>query len=179
MNSKSRKRAPATILVIAGSGIGNVLLATPLMRSLRRAFPASKIDVLVPRGRGDILEGNPDINEVVEGCRDQGMVATMRFVRRLWRRYDLTLSTQSGDRSIISSWIGGRRRFSHLCTESASGAWRKLLVHGWVEADFETHAVLHGLRLLDSLAMPKVRELVPPICPPGAQAALDALLPFS
>jgi ADP-heptose:LPS heptosyltransferase len=57
-------------LVIAGSGIGNVLLATPIVRSLRRACPGARIDVLVPRGRGEVLCGNPDVRTITEAVRD-------------------------------------------------------------------------------------------------------------
>jgi len=80
------------ILAIAGSGIGNILLATPLIRLLRRAYPTACINVLVPPGRSGILEGNPDVNQVVEGVRKQGMRASIRFFRHIWRHYDLALS---------------------------------------------------------------------------------------
>lgn len=169
----------AAILVIAGSGVGNILLATPLIRSLRRAWPKAQIDVLVPLGRGEILDGNPDIGDVLEACRAKGLPAYMRFVRRIWRHYDLALSAQAGDRSIINAWIGGRKRFSHVKAHSAPRAWQKLLVHGWVAPDTQTHAVLHGLRLLDALGIPKCHDVVPPDCTVAARQALERLLPFS
>ncbi|MDA0321391.1 MAG: glycosyltransferase family 9 protein [Verrucomicrobia bacterium] len=167
------------ILVIAGSGIGNILLATPLVRSLRRAYPTAGIDVLVPPGRGGILEGNPDVNRVVEVVRKQGMRASSRFFRHMWRHYDLALSAQAGDRSIINAWSAGRRRSSQVRSRTRPGAWQRLLLDRWVVADDETHAVIHGLRLLDGTDVPRCYDLVPPVCSDAERRALEEVLPFA
>ena len=53
---------PSRILVISLRRIGDLLLTTPLIRSLRRAWPDSEIDVLVFANTAGILAGNPDIN---------------------------------------------------------------------------------------------------------------------
>src|SRR3954454_9945002 len=47
------------ILVIALRRIGDVLLTTPLIRSLRRAYADARIDVLVFADTAGILDGNP------------------------------------------------------------------------------------------------------------------------
>ena len=53
------------ILVISTRQIGDVLLTTPLIHSLKQAT-RSEIDVLVFQGKGAILEGNPDIRNIIE-----------------------------------------------------------------------------------------------------------------
>src|SRR6266700_1771070 len=53
------------ILVISLRRIGDLLLATPLIRSLRRAWPRASIDVLVLPGTAEIVEGNPDIDRII------------------------------------------------------------------------------------------------------------------
>ena len=53
------------ILVVSLRRIGDVLLTTPLIRSLRRAWPQAAIDVLVFDGAAGILKGNPDIDRIV------------------------------------------------------------------------------------------------------------------
>ena len=51
------------ILVVSLRRIGDLLLTTPLIRSLRRAWPDARIDVLVFKGTDRILAGNPDIDD--------------------------------------------------------------------------------------------------------------------
>ena len=58
-------REPARLFLVAGPARGDVLLATPLIAALRRAWPESVIDVLVYRAQAGILAGNPDVNEVL------------------------------------------------------------------------------------------------------------------
>ncbi len=45
-------RAPARILVVTLRRLGDVLLTTPLIRSLGQAFPDAAIDALVFDGTG-------------------------------------------------------------------------------------------------------------------------------
>jgi len=56
---------PGKILVIQLRRIGDVILATPAVRALRRQFPDAKIDFLAEPACGAILAGNPRINEVL------------------------------------------------------------------------------------------------------------------
>src|SRR5262249_34009595 len=53
------------ILVITLRRLGDVLLTTPLIRTMRRGFPRARLDMLVFRDTEDILRGNPDIDHVV------------------------------------------------------------------------------------------------------------------
>ena len=53
------------ILLIAMSGIGDTLIATPLIHELRLSYSQAQIDVLVMwAGAKDLLEGNPHLNTV-------------------------------------------------------------------------------------------------------------------
>lgn len=56
------------VLVVAMSGIGNLLMQTPLITKLKEANPASEISVLVsPRGTQDILIHNTKILDIIVG----------------------------------------------------------------------------------------------------------------
>ena len=52
------------ILVVTLRRLGDVLLTTPLVRTIRRGFPQARLEVLVFRGSERILKGNPDIDNV-------------------------------------------------------------------------------------------------------------------
>jgi hypothetical protein len=52
----------AKILVIILRRLGDVLMATPLLRTLRQGKPGATLDVLVFAGSERILKGNPDID---------------------------------------------------------------------------------------------------------------------
>ncbi len=86
------------ILVVTLRRLGDVLLATPLIRSLRRAWPQARIDALVFADTAGILVGNPDLDGVVTVPPQPSAAQTLRLGARLFRRYDLAISTQSGDR---------------------------------------------------------------------------------
>ena len=48
------------VLVITLRRLGDVLLTTPLIRSIRGGFPDATLDVLVFRGSEGMHSGNPD-----------------------------------------------------------------------------------------------------------------------
>ena len=89
---------PSRILVISLRRIGDLLLTTPLIRSLRRAWPNAEIDVLVFANTAGIVEGNPDINRVITMPPRPTFTESAQLCARLWRQYDIAVSTQSGDR---------------------------------------------------------------------------------
>ena len=55
-----------SVLVIRHRAAGDLLLTTPALRALRAALPAARLDVLVSRGLGSLLEGNPDVTRAIE-----------------------------------------------------------------------------------------------------------------
>ena len=100
------------ILVITLRRLGDVLLTTPLIRTIRRGFPQATLDMLVFRDTEDILRGNPDIDNVVSMPARPSAEETLFLVRSLWRRYDLAVSTQAGDRPTFFALVAARRNGS-------------------------------------------------------------------
>ncbi|MEA2979262.1 MAG: heptosyltransferase, partial [Alphaproteobacteria bacterium] len=86
--STDRIALPATprILVVSLRRIGDALLTTPLIRSLRRAWPDAAIDVLTYPGPAGIIEGNPDVSRVITVPARLTLGETLALVARLFKR---------------------------------------------------------------------------------------------
>ena len=100
--------APRRILVVSLRRIGDLLLTTPLIRSLRRAWPESEIDVLVFANTAGILGGNPDVRRVIAMPEQPTTLESAQLFAALWRHYDLAVSTQSGDRPTFFAFAAAR-----------------------------------------------------------------------
>lgn len=167
------------ILLIATRQIGDVLLCTPLLRSIRIGYPNAQIDMLVYSNKGGMLEGNPDLHEVIEVDEHPPPLQYLAFVRRIFRRYDLVVSTQGGDRPFIYAWLSAPRRVSIIPALRWQDAWKRHTAQAWCLLDNEhTHTVLQNLQLADALGIARHFELVPP-SNVGADARLSGLLPFA
>jgi len=159
------------ILVITLRRLGDVLLTTPLVRALKMGFAGSSVDALVFRGTEGMLEGNRDLDDVIAVPQRPSIAEMAKLVPRLWRRYDLAVPTQTGDRATFFAWVAGRRRVG-LVDDADSGAWWKRRVFDrYVPFDGHNHRVFELLRLADLLGIPRRREIV---CPAGNTSAAAA-----
>ncbi len=159
----SRVSLPAKprILVIALRRLGDVLLTTPLIRSVRRAWPEARIEALVFADTAGILAGNPDINGVVTMPPRPSAWQTVALAVELWRQYDLAISTQSGDRPTGFAIVAGRARIAPVDDRLNGRVKRRLLQRG-VAAVEGVHRVEQMLHLADGLGIERVPELVAP-----------------
>jgi len=156
-------RPPRSIVVLALRRLGDVLLTTPLLRSLRRAYPDATIDVVVVAGQEGMLQGNPDCSNVIPLDPYPDGPGYARLLWR-WRRYDLALTTQSNDRSHVYAWLFGRRRVGLVPDLGWSSAWKRASCSAYaVLDDMNTHTVVQNLVLADLLGIARHYEVVPPI----------------
>jgi heptosyltransferase-3 len=159
--------APARILVISLRRIGDLLLTTPLVRSLHRAWPGAEIDVLVFDNTAGIIAGNPDIKRVIAVTQRPTMAESARLLIRLWRSYDIAISTQSGDRPTAFAFAAGRRRIG---VSNNDDPWlarmlKRMALHTSLPAAEKIHRVEQMLSLVDALGIARIPELV---CPAAA-----------
>ncbi len=105
---------PAKIIVFCLPGIGDAILFTPALTVLRRAFPAARIVVITMfQGTADILETNPDLDEVrrfdfFNAAKWDGL----RYVWGLRREgFDLSIMPFPSNRREynVVNWLVGRR----------------------------------------------------------------------
>ena len=140
------------ILVISLAGIGDALLATPLIRELRENYPNATIDALVKEaGAKDFLERNPNVNRVFhKDLLKCGQWERVRFVWSLRReRYQLSINThpQSRIHYRVAAWLAGAEvRISH---EYECFTWLdRWLVTGTLPQDYTRHSIENNFDVL-------------------------------
>jgi len=153
------------VLIVALRRLGDVLLTTPLIRSVKRALPAASIDALVFAGTEGILSGNPDLADILTISQRPRAGETLALIRRLIRRYDLALSTQTGDRPTFLAWIAGRQSAGPLEADGLSAALKRLALSRSYVGERGQHRVLEVLRLAELIGIPAQPEIV---CPAGS-----------
>jgi predicted lipopolysaccharide heptosyltransferase III len=146
------------ILVIKLRYIGDVLLATPVLRALRERFPEACLTMAVNRGTEEVLKRNPDVNEVLV-VEHGGLGAQLRFARDLRRRcFDCVLDLTDGDRSAILTRLSGAPVRIGFNDEHR---WRGLLYTSVVQVPEGFHRVEHDLEAVRPLGIiPKAGPLV-------------------
>ena len=87
-------------LIIRFSSVGDIVLASLLIRVLRKRFPASTIDFLVKEEYADLVRHNPNISNLIEFPAKEG-IAELRSVRFKIRdrSYDLLIDIHNSVRS--------------------------------------------------------------------------------
>lgn len=78
-------REPTNILIARLSSIGDIILTTPVIRSLRAAYPRAKISFLVKREFAHLVQYNPELNEVIVFDKSKGIKELFR-VRKLIKK---------------------------------------------------------------------------------------------
>jgi heptosyltransferase III len=179
MNVPRRLDLPdrARVLVITLRRLGDVLLATPLIRTVRRALPQARLEVLVFRGSEGILAGNPDVDGVIKMSERPSTAETLNLVRALWRRYDLVLATQPGDRPTFFALVAGRHRVALVPRAGETGAWWKRHAHQVAVASTpDVHRITQLLALATAVGFEPVAEVV---CPSGSRPESAPQSPYA
>lgn len=101
------------ILVINTMHIGDLMLVTPALRTLRANYPQAHIALLTDRILADLVRCNENIDECIlidKHGRDKGILALIRFIRQIRKRhFDLVINYHRNERaSAIASFSGGK-----------------------------------------------------------------------
>ena len=162
---------PRSILVISLRFLGDVLLTTPLVRSLKAAYPLAAIDALVFAGMEGVLEGNEDLRAVITTERG----AERALWRRLWRKYDLAVIAETADRPHLCGLIAARRRAGLLPPEPGKAWWKRLsLAYGAISPPDLARPVAYR-RLAEAMGIAWRPEMVAPTAHTLAIAWRDVL----
>lgn len=173
---KPSGKAPRSVLLIATRQIGDVLLTTPLLHSMRLAWPGATIDVLVYRNKGGMLQGNPDCDHVIESEEHPSLSGYWHLIKRMFRKYDLAVTTQAGDRAYQYAFVAAKKRIGLMSDMRTQAAWKRMVCSAWIELDnLHTHTVVQNTLLADCMGIEKHHDVIPP-ADANADQALDRLL---
>ena len=104
---------PKRILCIRLSAIGDVILASFLLRLLRNRFPKVEIDFLVKEHLATLIQRNPRVDRVISFDPRKGTRELFHLVRKIRiRQYDAVIDLQRNFRSILITLLSkSRKRF--------------------------------------------------------------------
>jgi lipopolysaccharide heptosyltransferase II len=99
---------PKKILIIRFSSIGDIVLATPLLRVLRAKFPSSRIDFIVRKEYAGLVRNNKNINHIYEFDAQTGLSGLHALKNQLRvEHYDLVIDIHNSLRSRYLRWMLG------------------------------------------------------------------------
>ena len=143
------------ICIFATSGIGNLIMLTPMIRTLRSGIPDARITVVVsPNGAKDVLEGGDLVDEVVVLDRKR----KFKKIRDDWP--DLAIAAIQGGlmRAKRAFRSGAIYRLGYRYDHGEKLDTGFLFTHT-VPLDNSKHEVEQGLDLIRQLGIPEIRKL--------------------
>ena len=143
------------ILLVRLRLIGDVAFTTPILRALRRRFPAAHIAYLVEPSAAPVVAGNPHINELLVIPKRSG-VARLRddfaMAQRLRRgHFDVALDLHGGPRAAFLAWAS--RAPMRIGYSIAGRSWMYTHVVGRSPDLAPRHSVLNQADLLRPLGI--------------------------
>jgi ADP-heptose:LPS heptosyltransferase len=183
-------RSLQSLLILKPSSLGDIVHTLPAVHAIKSAFPQLKIDWLAHPNWAPVLEGNPDIRDVIAFPRDEfrGWAGWRRY--RKWMAAfrkrpapDVALDFQG---LLRTAWLARRSRAKVVAgmTDSREGA--RFFHHVRIAVNSTEHAVDRYLRLARAcgaqgpVEFPLPDGRPPAACPEVAKSPGFLLLhPFS
>ena len=99
------------ILIWKLSALGDVVLATPSLRAIRRQFPRARTTLVVGRATFEVVARCPYLNDIIifdAKGKDRGPWRQWKFLRRLRRSaFDLSVDLQNSRKTHLMAWLAG------------------------------------------------------------------------
>jgi ADP-heptose:LPS heptosyltransferase len=105
--------AAPRILIVRLSAIGDVIHGLPVLCALRETFPDSFLAWVAEGSMGDVLEGHPDLDELIRVPRRwwKSPSLVLQMTKRLRSlKFDITIDLQCLSKSSITAWLSGAPR---------------------------------------------------------------------
>ena len=165
------------ILITRTDRMGDVVLSTPVITSLRNACPDAYIAILVRPYTEDIVADNPDLDEVIvydKKGTHRNWLSTIRFALQMKKKqFDLAVILHSTNRVHIITRIAGikqrvgwNRKMGFLLTDRLPYLKREALKHE-IDCNFE---------MLEYLGIPVVSRKPAVFIPDETRKKVSTLL---
>jgi lipopolysaccharide heptosyltransferase II len=149
-----------SILLIRLDHLGDVLLTTPAIKSLKKQFPHARVTMVVKEWSFEVIKNNPHIDKIVlfnpfwtiprqEGKKTVGVAGIYQLVRQLRKeRFDLAIDFKGDFRNILIACLSGaRRRVSYAIRGGG------FLLTDVVPYELKIHEIDKNLKLLTPLGI--------------------------
>lgn len=107
------------ILVIRIDEIGDVVMATPVFRGLRKKYPKAEISVLLKKETRDLLKNNPNVARIII-CEKPWLTERFslgyyfKLIKKLKREnFDLVVELHTDARNIFLAFFSGRYKIGY------------------------------------------------------------------
>ncbi|MDD5449865.1 MAG: lipopolysaccharide heptosyltransferase II [Candidatus Omnitrophica bacterium] len=101
------------ILIVRTDRLGDVVLSTPVIKAVRKAYPDAFISMMVSSYAKDVVEGSPFLNKVIafDKKKHGGLFGTAAFVSKLRKNnFDTAFVLHPVKRIHIILWLAGIKR---------------------------------------------------------------------
>ncbi len=139
------------ILIVQLGRLGDFILATPMFRALRQAYPQCRIHVLASRHNAALARLQPEVEHV--HLHSKKVLATLKLLVRLKRaHYDVWIDPKdhfSREGSFFARWAGAERKVGF----NQTGGRKFFDVSLPSQAEEHTHVVWRNLQALSALGV--------------------------
>ncbi len=163
------------ILVIKLGALGDIILAVPSLRMIRKKFPSARVSLLVDSRFAPVISGCPYINEIIplDRSKTQSWLWLARFAKRLRREtFDFSIDFQNTKRTHLLAFLAGipvRYGFRR-------GVFGKLLNHPDLNFNANDSPVRHQFRLLARVGINQLDEKLELWPDPESEASIESWL---
>ncbi|MFQ6082552.1 MAG: glycosyltransferase family 9 protein [Candidatus Aminicenantia bacterium] len=164
------------ILLIRLRVIGDIVTTTPAVTVLRKNFPQAFISYVVEFPYLELVEGNPNINEVIVLDRKSSWSEFREFIKKIRSsKYDLAIDFHGGPRASLITLLSGAK-----IKVGFKVKYRNIFYHFKVPRGKENghyHSVESHLNLIKSLGI-RIDKIPPLLLPSPSQQEKERIDKF-
>jgi lipopolysaccharide heptosyltransferase II len=147
VNSNYKKNIHLTaiekILVVRLSSIGDIILTTPLLRSLKTTYPDARITFLIKKQFEELLASSPYIDELITFDKKDGLAGLKKIKRHLKeQQFDIFLDIHKNWRSRYLRFCLGTKKttsYNKLIFKRTLLIWFKINLYRRIKPVYERY----------------------------------------